>query len=651
MNLNYYIFDIETYPNCFLFGGKFRGLPEVQIFEISTRRNDREHLRAWLDYLKTRGVYMVGYNNIAFDNPIIEELIANPYTFDHAKAFQLCQTIIRSQQEKFGGLRVSDRTHPQVDLLKLNHFDNPAKRTRLKDLQFAMRSASVEDLPFEVRELNSEEMDVLRNYNAHDITETEAFLERCIPAIEMRKELIDQGVLRGDVLNYSDVKIGTEFLIAKIGRQKCFISQGKPRQTYRSQVAFKDVVLPKIEFYTKEFSNVLDWFKSQTIYTESSERPKLETQLAGLSFHFGVGGVHASVENSVFRSSETHIIKDIDVSGMYVAVAIANGFYPEHLGQDFVTAYRQLQRDRALYPKGTMMNAVLKLAGNGVYGNSNNPYSPFYDPKYLYSVTTNGQLQILQLVEALSLLPDLKIIQANTDGITAYLPRSIAHWFHFWCQQWEEQTGLKLEEVDYDSMHIADVNNYVAVTKSGKVKRKGRYWYPIDAQDYEGQWHKDFSSICVQKAAEQAMLHKQDIFSTLQVIANPFDFMLRYKTPAGARVLIGDKEQLKTVRYYVSTRGETMKKISTPKGELGRYKRKPAIKDADYERIMKEIPPGTWDARIHTKNKSKYDMRSEVICSGFKVKQCNKASDFDWNDVDWNYYQKEVEKILIGVSK
>ena len=92
------------------------------------------------------------------------------------------------------------------------------------------------------------------------------------------------------------------------------------------------------------------------------------------------------------------IIIDIDVAGMYVAVAIANGFSPEHLGQDFVNAYRQLQSDRAQYPKGTTMNAVLKLAGNGVYGNSNNPYSCFYDPKYTFSVTVNGQLQLLQLV-------------------------------------------------------------------------------------------------------------------------------------------------------------------------------------------------------------------------------------------------------------
>ena len=70
-------------------------------------------------------------------------------------------------------------------------------------------------------------------------------------------------------------------------------------------------------------------------------------------------------------------------------------------------------------------------------------------------------------------IPDLKLIQCNTDGITAYVPRQYEFMFHAWKSEWEKLTGLDLEEVEYKSMFIKDVNNYIAVDTKGKVKRKG----------------------------------------------------------------------------------------------------------------------------------------------------------------------------------
>jgi hypothetical protein len=292
----------------------------------------------------------------------------------------------------------------------------------------------------------------------------------------------------------------------------------------------------------------------------------------------------------------------------------------------------------------------LKLAGNGVYGNSNNPYSCFYDPKYTFSVTVNGQLQLLQLVESLSLIPGLRLIQANTDGITALVPRELEHLFRLWTSDWEEATGLKLEEVEYSSMHIRDVNNYVAVTADGKVKRKGAYWYPQSERDYEGVWNKDFSNLSAQKGVEQVMLGGCRPEEILALVSDPFDFMLRYKTPAGAAVYIGETPQPKTVRYYVSTAGEPMRKVAQPKGEVGAYKRKHKVPEQVYRQVLAEIPEGSWDARIHTKNKSKYAAVTTSIEAGWLVKECNRAEKFSWADVDWRYYAKEIEKLIIGES-
>jgi flagellar biosynthesis regulator FlaF len=650
-----YVYDLETFLHCFLFIGKMEGSNEVDVFEISNRKNEKENLRAHLSYLQNSGVVMIGYNNLGFDYPIIHQLLLNPFTFDQQRAYLLGQDIIKNSN--FGSahrIKKSDRIIPQIDLMKVHYFDNITRRVSLKALQFAMRSESVEDLPFAPdSDLTSEMIDQLISYGIHDVKETEAFLGKSKNAIAMRQEILDQGILFGDVLNYSEVKIGVEYLVNKIGRAKCYHNK-QPKQTIRSSVAFKDIILPKIHFRTEEFEAVHEWFTRQIVYPKSKDAPKpsLESQLAGLQFHFGLGGVHASVENRKFETSETHIIKDIDVSGMYVAVAIANGFAPEHLGGDFVRAYRQLQSDRSQYPKGSIMNLILKLAGNGVYGNSNNEFSCFYDPQYTFTVTVNGQLQLLQLAEVLSTIPRIEIIQANTDGITVYMPREHAAFFDVWCRDWEKQTGLKLEEVDYKTMWISDVNNYLAITMDGKIKRKGKYWYPESEKDYEGTgsgsvWHKDFSNMAVQKCIEPVLVHGFKPRDVVRCLSNPFDFMLRYKTPAGARVYLGDKEMPKTVRYYVSKAGASMKKVSMPKGEIGDFKRKNGLQDSYYNKIKSEIPPGTWDERIHNKKKSKYEQVTTSIESGWLVKECNRADKFNWKDVDYDYYTAEIEKLVI----
>ena len=134
----------------------------------------------------------------------------------------------------------------------------------------------------------------------------------------------------------------------------------------------------------------------------------------------------------------------------------------------------------------------------------------------------------------------------------------------------------------------------------------------------------------------------------IKLVTDKFDFMLRYKTTGGSKVYIGDREVSKTVRYYVSTRGEKMRKVAPPKGPLGEYKRKNKITDALFNKVMSEIGPGVWDDRIHTKNKSKYTEVVTGIEAGRLIKECNDSDNFDWSDVDWDYYIKEIEKLKVG---
>jgi len=151
----------------------------------------------------------------------------------------------------------------------------------------------------------------------------------------------------------------------------------------------------------------------------------------------------------------------------------------------------------------------------------------------------------------------------------------------------------------------------------------------------------------VQKCLNYSMTKNIDPSLLINLFTDPYDFALMYKTPSGSKVLIGDKECTKTVRYYVSKTGQKMRKISKPKGDIGSFKRRNGLTDEYYNSTLLTIPFGAWDERIHTKNKSKYEMVETSIESGWLVKNINNINDFNINDVDFNYYLEEVNKLII----
>jgi hypothetical protein len=340
------------------------------------------------------------------------------------------------------------------------------------------------------------------------------------------------------------------------------------------------------------------------------EADNLNAVVDGFRFDFGTGGIHGSVENTIVESDDEYIIIDADVSSMYPNVAIANRVYPKHLSEKFCDIYEDVYEQRKSYPKGTSENAMLKLALNGVYGDSNNQFSPFYDPQYTMSITINGQLSLCFLAEKLLQIRNLEIIQINTDGITVRCPRKYRRWYDTLCKQWQEEVGLELEFVEYSKMLLRDVNNYIAVYTNSKVKRKGAY-------QYEGLgWHQDQGSLIIPKAAEAHMLHGIDIEEYVRSNANNVhDFMMRTKVPrSSSLVLVLDDgtevKQQNICRYYASTDGGKLVKIMPP------------------------LTPEQEPRRIG-------------IGTDYLVKTCNNMKDFG-NDIDFSYYVDEAKKLLIG---
>ena len=341
-------------------------------------------------------------------------------------------------------------------------------------------------------------------------------------------------------------------------------------------------------------------------------------------------------------------------ASFYPNLAISNRLYPQHLSERFCDIYLDVYNQRKGYAKGSAENAMLKLALNGVYGDSNNVYSPFYDPFYTMSITINGQLLLTMLAEQLIKTPGLTMIQCNTDGVTVLCPRVYLDHMRAVCQWWGQLTGLVLEEALYKRMSIRDVNNYIAEYENGKVKRKGAY-------EWAYEWHQDPSATVVPRAAEAFLVHGTPVREFVTSHRDPFDFMLRAKVPRSSTLEMRWPELdvavplQNTTRYFVSRNGGSLMKVSPPTGEPGSWKRRPKVPDQVYNAVIRENAGKNgekdsqgilWDERIHTKNKSKHDTREMGICVGNKVSECARQTDFDWSRLDYEYYITQAQKLV-----
>lgn len=613
---NDWVYDTETYPNVFTCSFEHADAPITMCYEISPWRNDSRELLIFLNHLRETKSRLIGFNNIGFDYPVVHQFMKMGGS-DANTLYQKAIAIIKTQNDEGDDrwthqVYQSDRFIEQIDLFKIRHFDNKARATSLKTIEFNMKSESVEDLPFPVGTvLDYEQCQLLKKYNAHDVSETKKFYHQTKDMIHFREELTRK--YDRDFMNHNDTKIGKDYFIMKLEEAgiACYTygPEGrKPRQTKRPSIQLRDAILPWIDFETPELKRVLEWLKNQTITETKGVFKDLTATIDGFTLVFGLGGIHGSVENRIIESNFSDIIVDIDVEAYYPSTAIAQRFKPAHYPDKFCDIYADIKEQRKRYKKGTPENAMLKLALNGVYGDSNNQFSVFYDPLMTMSITLNGQLLLCLLIENLiKYVPDLEMIQANTDGLTVRFDIQYESVFHKVVAWWEELTKLKMEESRYSKMFIRDVNNYIAVYEAGKRKLKGAYAHSLE-------WHQDHSALVIQKVAERHLVDDAPIRETLLNWHDIMDFMLRGKVPRSSYLTIehdGKPHQLQnTIRYYIAQGG----------GHL-----------------FKWMPP----------LKGKTEWRRIGIESGWGVQVCSDIRDAGKLPIDYEYYIREVEKLCL----
>lgn len=272
-----YIYDLETYKEAFTFSIIRSDGKHKKTFECSKFVNEIEGIFKCLNYLRDNECYMVGFNSVNFDYPVLHEVVVKkdslPKTGKGIASFifkQAQKQIESFRDGQFGNtIKSEDQYVKQIDLFKVHHFDNKARMTSLKLIEFNLRMDDLVDLPYGIEsELTREMIDKIKSYNEHDVHATRLFFLESLAQVDFRFQLTER--YGRNFLNHNDGKIGKDYFQMRLeesGVKLHTIRDGKRvmKQTKRPFIKIEDCLFDYYDFKRPEFIAVKDWFSKQTI--------------------------------------------------------------------------------------------------------------------------------------------------------------------------------------------------------------------------------------------------------------------------------------------------------------------------------------------------------------------------------------------------
>ena len=629
----HWVHDYETLSNCFV--GIFQSVKsdDYEVFVVHDLQNDIDELIQFLERNITLDEWHISFNGLGFDSQITEYILRSQDQLREMGGCEIAawlygkaQNIISSQDEgNFLEFSPKDLQINQIDVFKLNHWDNPAKRSSLKWIQYTMDWANIKDMPIHhASEITTfEQIEEIISYCKNDVSSTKKIMQLSKKHIELRKSLTEEYNI--NLFSASEPKISKElfahFLSNKTGIKKYDLKQ---LRTKRDQIVVNDIILDSIKFKTATFQKLLSKFREVIIDpNETKGGFKYSVQYRGVKTDFGLGGIHGARRGKVYESNEDMIIMTSDVTSFYPNLAIRNKWSPAHLPkEEFCEQYEWFFDERKKINKKDIRNYVYKIILNSTYGLSNDKNSFLYDPEFTMRITINGQLSLAMLYEMITEgIPGATPLMQNTDGLETLIPREYQDKYYEICAEWEKIMNLQLEHDTYQKIILGDVNNYIAVnnpkivdvdtamdvsldnphyvfnrTKDGiysyqAVKCKGRFEF------HDLALHKNKSFLVIPKAIFYYFVHGVDPVEYLKQEKNIFDFCGGKKIKGDWKFIqeyIENREHKKddiqnTIRYYVSNKGSKIVKYNyldqrTTQIEAGKWLQTLFI-DADMKKI------------------------------------------------------------------
>ena len=392
------------------------------------------------EYIKDK--VLIGYNNYHYDDYILYAMIlVGRVQFEHDVIKAWNDSIIGN-----GSLvnmrKIDNKT---IDCFQQVDISKPS----LKKIEGNMGKSIIESsVDFRLdRELTPKENLETLKYCEYDVLNT-------LEVYKMRHEYFDSKKSVVDMLEDEDLreKAMTWNTTSIVGQLL------KPKYRLRQGMHVDEKFLSYVD------SEVLDmWQELSMAYGDFNfKKKKVVREEFGNVIEFGWGGLHGAPKGFV----KAQDIKLMDVNSMYPNILInLDGL------QDKTQEYKRILDYRLkLKAEGKKKEqAPYKLILNSTYGLLNNQYSQLNNPYLAYSICINGQIAVYELAKRLAHV-GARVLNINTDGVAYTIDNDYDMRIK---EDWEKEFNLTLGVDRFKTWIQKDVNNYIAVTDSGKIKVKG----------------------------------------------------------------------------------------------------------------------------------------------------------------------------------
>lgn len=324
------IYDIETMQELFLVG-----VYDVQTdiyfeFEVSKLANNLDSFVRFTEAHKDH--YWVGYNNLRFDSQVIEFILKTYEEWGSLSYLDICAKIAvnagdvihDANYDVMPKYREADLSLKQIDVFKVNHFDNKNRMVSLKRLEFEMDLENIEEMPIHHTkvDMTDEEIQMTKDYCRNDVMATYEFYKITIGdcehplykgnnQIQLRQDIQEEFDI--PCLNYSDSKIGDE-MIKKFYCQERNIkySQLPKKGKFRKEIFVRHCIADYVVFETPQLKDFLK--KIKKVKLKMMDDFKESINFYNNVYSFMKGGLHTENKPKTFEADDECEIIDWDVS-------------------------------------------------------------------------------------------------------------------------------------------------------------------------------------------------------------------------------------------------------------------------------------------------------------------------------------------------
>ena len=490
--------------------------------------NDNEALKACIDY---DSIY-IGFNSKHYDQFIINAIVKD-YTPQEIKAVN--DWIIGGGQGwDYPGLKDVFFMFNNVDIR-----DDMQAGLSLKAIEghlgLPIQESNVDfniDRPLTVDERKETEF-----YCKHDVNTTEKL-------VDLRKDYLKNKANIGQLAGINEVR-SMAMTNAKL---TAALLQATPKQHDDE----RDYVYPdnlNRDYIPQIVFDFFDRMHDKQLSDTEVFSSKLEISIGECPVTIGFGGIHGAIPNFFWDESDNpdYRIRNKDVGSYYPHLCTINGYTSRNIPSADIYADVLETRMKAKASGDKAKANALKLVCNTTYGATLNKYNALYDPLMARSVCVSGQLYLLELAQkCYQTIPNLKIVQLNTDGIMVLCHKDYISQLDDICDEWMNRTHFDLETDEVVKIAQKDVNNYIEVQSDGKAKSKGGYLVRGIAP--AGAFNVNNNACIIATAIKENLIHDIPIEKTINECDDILQFQLIAK--AGSKYSeafhIVDGEKIKT---------------------------------------------------------------------------------------------------------